>query len=78
MEGLKPGRIVYYTQDGVDIPAMVVKVWIETAMVNLTTFYEDGRRGFESLVPYSTDKAEGSWHWMYEGQATRGEATGQR
>ncbi len=42
MDGLTPGRIVHYvTDDGVHLPAIVVRVWNDlVGVVNLTVFYD--------------------------------------
>jgi hypothetical protein len=83
MEGLKPGRIVYFRhRDGGESPAMVVKVWNDQGYVNLYVFPDgsndhrayggvEQRVGRETSVEYSEADKPFSWHWMFEGQQAR-------
>lgn len=83
MDGLKPGRIVYFRhRDGGESPAMVVKVWSADGTVNLYVFPDGSndrkayggpgdRVGWETSVPFSETDLPFSWHWMFEGQQVR-------
>jgi hypothetical protein len=125
MDGLKPGRIVYYVlsaQDAAEInrrrttgasiaermkqelqqlyngvqstvfgwpagaqahigtpveageilPAMVLKVWgQESGCSNLKVMLDGTDTYWATSRNFAADKAPGTWHWMFEGQATR-------
>lgn len=122
MDGLQPGRIVYYVlsaQDAVEInrrrttaqsigeriarhvttventsvpqwplgaqahignvvsagdilPAMVLKVWgQESGGSNLKVMLDGTDTFWATSRNFAADKVEGTWHWMFEGQATR-------
>lgn len=108
MEGLKPGRIVYFVFDeqtametnrrrtgnigapgwspgaqahvgnsvaaGEIAPAMVVRVWSDVC-VNLKVMLDGTDVYWATSVSYAEDKRPRSWHWMFEGQAGRYDAT---
>ncbi len=113
MEGLKPGRIVYFVfsqqaveevmrrrttgasiaerivlrtwplgaqahignavQAGDIYPAMVVRVEArsENGHVNLKVMLDGSDDYWAPSVPFDLVKRPYSWHWMFEGQATR-------
>jgi hypothetical protein len=112
MEGLKPGRIVYFVFDqdsaaavmrrrtdsasiaartkqnpsqwpagamahvgnpvaaGDVCPAMVVRVRDSTS-VNLKVMLDGSDTYWAVGVAFDADHRHGTWHWMFEGQATR-------
>jgi hypothetical protein len=115
MDGLKPGRIVYFKFDaqsatevmrrrtnagsiknrleqgtwpagaqahignevkaGDVAPAMVTGVWGTGGCVNLKVFLDGCDEYWATSVNHDQSGAtDRSWAWMYEGQATRGEA----
>jgi len=103
MNGLVPGRIVYFVFDawsakdvvrqrerlhladlpadgnavqaGDIVPAMVVRVWdTDIGSVNLKVILDGPDTYWATSVTYSAGKRPRSWHWMYSGQATRGQA----
>lgn len=78
MDGLKPGRIVYYTDlEGRVHPSMVTAVHNqETGLINCSSIVDcSGSIWPRRNVAYDqTGQLSDSWAWMYEGQATRGEA----
>lgn len=111
MDGLKPGRIVYYVltaQDAEAInrrrttgssiaeriqqeawplgaqahigepvaageiwPSIVVRIWSHRAGTNLKVFLDGSDEYWVVGVPFDLEKTPGTWHWMFEGQATR-------
>jgi len=101
MEGLKPGRMVYYVAFGT--PGGEYPAGVERAAI-VTEVPEIGKGGpayadcqvidgagtqttvglcvvnptglfFRQGVKYDDGKAPGTWHWMFEGQAGRYDAT---
>lgn len=129
MEGLKPGRIVYYVlseQDAVEInrrrttgasiadrtgkivltelserlplwpigaqahignevsagdilPAMILRVWgQDSGCSNLKVMLDGTDTYWATSRNFAEDRRVGSWHWMFEGQATRYDASKQR
>jgi hypothetical protein len=121
IEGLKPGRIVYFVLNeqqvaeitrrrttgksiadrmaivsmgitgwpagaqahignevrGGDIcPAMVLKVWsTDSGCSNLKVMLDGSDEYWATSVNFDATKAPGTWHWMFDGQATRYEAS---
>ena len=116
MEGLKPGRIVYFVfseqhaaevmrrrtnsasiadrlKDGVwpagaqahignevnageIYPAMVLRVWSdESGCSNLKVMLDGSDEYWATSISYDASKKPGTWHWMFEGQAGRYDAT---
>lgn len=73
MEGLKPGRIVYYVSpNGTLVPAIVTRVGPEEGVIGLSAFQVGwGQLDPQSSVSYDEAKGPHSWHWMFEGQAAR-------
>jgi hypothetical protein len=93
MNGLVPGRIVYFVFGGEDAaqlardrigspgnivragdiyPAMVVRVNDPvTGYVNLKVMLDGPDTYWATSVWYDANKADRSWHWMFEGQAGR-------
>lgn len=54
-------------------PAMVVRVGDEASgTVNLKVHRDGPEDLWVTSVPYSETPTPFSWHWMYSGQATRG------
>ncbi len=51
-------------------PAMVVKVWGD-ARVNLKVMLDGADGYWATSVVFDPEKSPRSWHWMFEGQATR-------
>ena len=128
MEGLKPGRIVYFVFDeqsasevnqrrttvasiaeritqqvvtleqstvpqwplgaqahignevraGDICPAMVLKVWGESGCSNLKVMLDGSDDFWATSVNYDEAKTPRTWHWMFEGQSTRYDATKQQ
>lgn len=78
MEGLKPGRIVYYRDsEGHIHPSMVTAIHNqETGLINCAAIVDGSSSVWpHKTVPYDASRQQPhSWAWMYEGQATRGEA----
>lgn len=78
MDGLKPGRIVYYRDtNGLVHPSMVTRVWdAERGTINCSSIVDGSASLYlRSSVPHDQSGAlDHSWSWMYDGQATRGEA----
>lgn len=83
MEGLKTGRMVYYTAYGTpggEYPAGVERAAVITEVapagtdVGLCIFNPTGLF-FTRGVKYDENKAPGTWHWMFEGQNVRYDAT---
>ena len=114
MEGLKPGRIVYFVFDGQGadevnrrrttgasiadritasawpvgaqahigspvrhgdvLPAMVVRVH-DHHSVNLRVMLDGTDVYWATSVAFDPAKRPRSWHWMFEGQSTRYDAT---
>lgn len=75
IEGLKPGRIVYVRNGGMDVPAMVTRVVDADKGVIHCSCIEDGEAQLHPYrdVPMGIDKDQQDivyWHWMFEGQAT--------
>jgi hypothetical protein len=52
------------------VPAMVVAVWGDVC-VNLKAMLDGTDTYWATSRNYHPDKAPGSWHWMFDGQATR-------
>lgn len=108
MEGLKPGRIVYFVFDASSaeqvnrrlsaqsrdrelavwnignmvydrdvLPAMVVRV-VDIERVNLKVMLDGTDVYWATSVAFSPEKVPGTWHWMFEGQNTRYDATKQQ
>ena len=113
MEGLKPGRIVYFVFDeqsagdvnrryqharehrkehedranGVQLhignpvaagdicPAMVLRVWGDSGCSNLKVMLDGTDDFWATSVNYDEAKGPRTWHWMFEGQAGRYDAT---
>jgi hypothetical protein len=61
---VRPGDIV---------PAMVVQVWSDVC-VNLKLMLDGPDTYWATSVTYAEDHGQRTWHWMYSGQATRGNA----
>lgn len=56
-------------------PAMVVRVWDQsTGGVNLKVHRDGPVDQWVTSVPYSEEPKPRTWHWMYAGQPTRGNA----
>lgn len=56
-------------------PAMVVRVWDQASgCANLKVHRDGPADQWVTSVPHSDDHQPRSWHWMYSGQATRGNA----
>lgn len=78
MEGLVPGRVVLYTDsDGKVHPSIVTAVHnVETGVINCTSIVD----GWAEVAPRKTVEYDQTgvlthtWAWMYQGQATRGNA----
>jgi hypothetical protein len=51
---------------------MVVRVWTADGCVNLKVMLDGSDTYWATSVNHATEKAPRSWHWMYQGQATRG------
>ena len=67
------GRYGNVVREGEIIPAVVVKVWDATAgYVNLKLLLDGPDAYWATSVFYSAEQPPRSWHWMYDGQATRG------
>lgn len=70
MKGLTTGRMVHFvTEDNVHLPAIVVKVWNESGVINLTAFidhatYTGDNTFSQTSVPYSEEPAPHTWHWI--------------
>ena len=83
MEGLKAGRMVYYVAygtpggeypAGVDRAAIVTEVQADGSTIGCCVVNPTGLF-FNRNIPYDEAKAPGTWHWMFDGQATRYDAT---
>jgi hypothetical protein len=84
MDGLKPGRVVYY-QDVEDVvtPGIVTRVHdAERGLINIATFPDKAdepsevvERKTSVLFDGSEKPAAGTWHWMFDGQQKRYDAT---
>ena len=119
MEGLKPGRIVYFVfneQSAAEVmrrrttaaaisermraippawpagaqahignsvkagdiyPAMVLRVWGESGCSNLRVFLDGSDDYWTTSINHDPEKAQFTWHWMFDGQSTRYDATKQ-
>jgi hypothetical protein len=83
MEGLKTGRMVYYVAygtpggefpAGVERAAIVTEVNEDGATIGLCAVNPTGLF-FNRNVKFDKGGAPGTWHWMFEGQNTRYDAT---
>lgn len=78
MDGLKPGRIVYYRDTAGNVhPSMVTKVLDQDKGVINCSAVVDGWSRLGPHIEVIHDQSatmDHSWSWMYDGQATRGEA----
>ncbi len=116
MDGLKPGRIVYYVLSETDVaeitrrrttsqsiadrigegrwpvgaqahignevkagdvrPAMVLQVWSqESGQSNLKCMLDGADEYWATSRLFDGQGSVGTWHWMFEGQATRYDVT---
>lgn len=121
MDGLKPGRIVYFVFDEQSVaevmrrrttgksisdrmketpvawpvgaqahignnvavgdvyPAMVVRVWDQSSgNANLKVMLDGSDDYWATSVVFDADKAARTWHWMFEGQSNRYDASKQQ
>ncbi len=63
-------------QAGDVAPAMVAKVWSAEGTCNLKVILDGADEYWATSVVYSADEAvPRTWHWMFEGQAQRYDAT---
>ena len=61
--------------EGDIFPAQVIRVWSETSGCSNLQVALDGCDHFwATSINYDNAKAPGTWHWMYAGQNTRGNA----
>jgi len=58
-------------RDGDIYPAMIVRVWDDTGLVNLKVVLDGPDAYWATSVPYDPAKGARSWHWMFDGQAAR-------
>lgn len=84
MDGLKPGRIVYYQDyDGTVVPGMVTRVHDQdSGTINIATFPDRADAPSEVVERKGSVPFDGSdtpkpytWHWMFDGQQTRYDPT---
>jgi hypothetical protein len=64
-------------QEGDVVPCMVLRVSSDADLapvVNLRAFLDGSDEYWATSVPYDESLTPGTWHWMYQGQATRGNA----
>lgn len=60
------------------VAAMVTKVWSNNGCINVKLIGLDGPESpWITSVTYDANKGPRTWHWMYEGQATRGQVSGE-
>ncbi len=79
MDGLKPGRVVYYrNSQGDDVPGLVTRVHSqESGTINLVIFPDYPNAPSEvverkSSIPFeATGATPFTWHWMFDGQDIR-------
>jgi hypothetical protein len=73
MQGLTEGRIVHFiTDEGVHLPAIVVKVWDkEAGTINLSVFIDHSAYTGDAVFPATSVSFKdhgyeeaGTWHWI--------------
>lgn len=90
MDGLKPGRIVYFVfsafdaeqiksgnryKEGDIAPAMVVRTWSYDGCCNLKVMLDGPDTLWATSVLFSEAKGPHTWHWMFDGQQKRYDPT---
>lgn len=57
-------------------PAMVLKAWHDVEGVsNLKVMLDGSDEYWATSIPFDAAKTPGTWHWMFEGQQTRYDAS---
>ena len=56
-------------------PAMVLRVWGESGCSNLKVMLDGSDEYWATSINFDAAKAQGSWHWMFDGQQKRYDPT---